>query len=158
MTAYVWVDGYPSRKMKAQAVGQRLERLREQNDGLTPEVVVKDARRPNAPYHAAFEWDDEEAAKQYRLNQAAHLLRSVAVVLSVDDEGKPEKTMRAFVLVNDVGDNKFESLSVVMDTEGYRRQVLARALAEHKVWEQRYHDLAELVDIVEAAQRARQGL
>ena len=61
----------------AQSVGERLEMLREQNaEQLTPEIVVADARSPGSPLHSFFEWNDFEAAEQYRLHQARNLIHS----------------------------------------------------------------------------------
>ena len=37
------------------------------DDTLTPELVVEDARPEESPLHAHFEWDDQIAGEQFRL-------------------------------------------------------------------------------------------
>jgi hypothetical protein len=49
-------------------------------DGLiVPEVVVAEAEDENSPLHKHFEWDDTEAAAQYRLAQARQLVARVRI-------------------------------------------------------------------------------
>lgn len=56
---------------------QRLKRIERLNGGvLTPERVLLDAAEANSPLHDQFTWNDDEAAHQYRLDQARKLIRS----------------------------------------------------------------------------------
>lgn len=67
------------------AVRNRLVELSAENGGvLTPEAVVKDAKKKDSPLHDQFEWDVKKAAYQYWLDQARTLIRSVRV--SVTEE------------------------------------------------------------------------
>lgn len=53
---------------------------KEDPDGLVqPEKVVEAASNPDSPLHRYFEWDDSEAAHQYRLHQARRLVVRVIV-------------------------------------------------------------------------------
>lgn len=62
---------------------------------LTPAVVVDEAANPKHPLHDRFEWDDQEAAREYRLVQAGALIRSVKLRIV-----EPEVSeIRAFVNV-----------------------------------------------------------
>lgn len=58
-----------------------LKRLENQGR-LKPEDVVNEAKKPSSPLHDYFEWDDEKAANEHRLEQARQLIRSVRVVIS----------------------------------------------------------------------------
>jgi hypothetical protein len=49
----------------------------EREGRLLPGDVVDRARPPDSPLHQFFEWDESEAAEQYRRIQAARLIRSV---------------------------------------------------------------------------------
>ena len=51
---------------------------------LTPAAVVDAARDPTSPLHASFEWDNTEAAHQYRLDQARTLIRSVRIDVRIN--------------------------------------------------------------------------
>jgi hypothetical protein len=58
----------------AQAIGERLMEITEENSGrLRPDDVVEDARDPRSPMHPHFEWDNNVAADKHRLNQAREI-------------------------------------------------------------------------------------
>ena len=66
--------------MNRDALHRTLARLAEAGEGvLTPDAVVEAAASPDSPLHGYFEWDDTEAARKYRLEQARTLIRSVHV-------------------------------------------------------------------------------
>jgi hypothetical protein len=56
----------------------------EQRGRLTPRDLVEAARDPESPLHAVFEWDDDKAADDWRIEQARRLIRSIKVM--VDEE------------------------------------------------------------------------
>lgn len=63
-----------------QEIRERLEKIRARNNGiLTPDAVLKDAKTESSPLHSQFNWNDGEAAHQYRLEQARTLIRTVKV-------------------------------------------------------------------------------
>jgi hypothetical protein len=68
---------------------------RDSGDELTPEAVVEAAEPEDSPLHNRFEWDDSEAGRLYRLNQARELIRSVDLTFARNKSGP--KTVRAFV-------------------------------------------------------------
>ena len=71
------------RDAKSKAIRLALEQL-ERDGRLTPERVIEVARPRTSPLHEFFEWDDSEAAKQWRLEQARRMIRGVEVVIMVD--------------------------------------------------------------------------
>lgn len=66
----------------ADAVAARLLEISNRDNGLTPQSVVDDARRKSSPLHDCFEWDDTEAAKEWRLQQARNLIRAIRITPS----------------------------------------------------------------------------
>jgi hypothetical protein len=68
--------------------------------GLAP-AVLDAAADPASPLHRYFEWDDGEAAQQYRLAQAEALVRRVRVTL-IPAEGGPPIKVRAFVATREL--------------------------------------------------------
>lgn len=68
----------------APSVRDVLESL-EQNGRLTPHDVLDEARHPDSPLHARFNWDDESAAESWRLEQARRLIRSVQVRITIEE-------------------------------------------------------------------------
>lgn len=68
--------------VKAQAVGDELERIRRANgDRLDAKQVVEEARPKGAPLHDRFTWDDSKAGEQWRIREARDLIRSVRILV-----------------------------------------------------------------------------
>lgn len=64
---------------------------------LRPAAVVEAARDVNSPLHNAFTWDDTEAARLYRLDQAQRLIRSFKIEI---DDGKKKFSAPVFINVS----------------------------------------------------------
>jgi len=77
-TVYVWSEtsrfGVP-----AQVVGETAQRITREEGLCTADRIVDEARPDDAPLHAAFPWDDHEAAEAHRRDIARHMLRSVRI-------------------------------------------------------------------------------
>ena len=68
---------------KRQLTIQALESCRDSDGVLSTPNVVEAAKNPNSILHSYFEWDNEHAANQHRLEQAAKLIRSFKVSIVV---------------------------------------------------------------------------
>ena len=53
---------------------------------LTPEVVVRAAENSESVLHKLFEWDDNKAAYNWRLQQARTILNNIEVTIITDGE------------------------------------------------------------------------
>lgn len=139
-------------------VGAHIEMLREKFKGeLTPEDILADAQHDNSPLHSFFEWSDTEAARQYRLQQARGLIRSVVAVYVRED--RPAVRTRAYVHVQRPGDEPhYREASHAMSQKSTRDAVLKRALQELIGWQKRYHDLHEFADLFEAVEQMEMRL
>lgn len=68
-----------------EAIKKRLEEIELANGGrLTPDAVVRDAKRKESPLHDCFEWDVKKAAAAYWIEQARDLITSVRVVVHTE--------------------------------------------------------------------------
>ena len=71
--------------MKLERTAAELEHIRTTHNGmLKPEDVVAFATDPNTALHSHFEWDDTEAAREYRLVQARTVIRLIVTVIGED--------------------------------------------------------------------------
>jgi hypothetical protein len=61
------------------------KRLERDRGALTLDDVIEEARRPRSPLHADFEWDDAIAGAAYRRSQAARLIRTVRLEITVKE-------------------------------------------------------------------------
>lgn len=64
---------------KRSVIENELQAIWDLRGQLTPVDVVQAASTPTHALHGFFEWDDGAAANQYRLGQAATLIRSVKI-------------------------------------------------------------------------------
>lgn len=126
---YQWKNGTRI-KADAEKVGVELEKIK---GDKTPEMVVEAARNSKLELHKCFQWDDTEAAKSYRLEQARYILRHISIVKEVVDTSGEEKTIvvRAYENVNLAPANKEERRAYVptekaLKVPDLRVQVFAR--------------------------------
>lgn len=130
-----------------EAVGRHLENLRARNGGiLTPEIVLDDAQDESSPLHPFFEWDDTEAARQFRLKQARNVIRSVVAIYK---EAPTREPIRAYVHVRtEDAPPRYMETSAALACSPTRDAVLRRAKAELDAWRRRYADLQELAEVM----------
>lgn len=121
----------------AQTAGEELERIYNRDGSITPEAVVEDSTDPSAPLHGCFEWDNEKAAHKYRITQAQGIIRCI---VSVDTPASPETSVRAFVSTRQV----YKPITVVLDDESAREELLRSAKAELENFKRKYATLKEL--------------
>lgn len=139
-------DGAHLSDKDAVVVTRELRRLAAAHEGrIEPAAVVEAARSPRSPLHRHFEWDDTEAATQYRLEQARCLIRSVRVTL---DTPSGPLVVRPFVHTPER--DAYCETGEVMRAKELREALVARALDELHAWQARYRAFAELASIHEA--------
>jgi hypothetical protein len=72
-----WRDGMRS-SIDAKVAHAEFEKIRKANSGnLTPEDVIAKAVPKRSPLHAAFNWDDADAAGEYRKHQARNMINAL---------------------------------------------------------------------------------
>lgn len=110
-----------------------LAALEDEHGCLTPEAVVHYAAgHTDSALHEMFDWDDQDAAHKWRIEQARELIRSYRVVMQVE-----EREYKVPVYLRDPrapGDKQgYVALRVVKCDDDLQRQViqaeLGRALA-----------------------------
>jgi hypothetical protein len=133
--------------VSAQILGEYLEGLRCRAAGeLTPAFVVEDARRPRSPLHSLFEWDDGEAAAEYRLHQARSVIRSVVVIYRQPAADEPKRVV-AFVNLKQDERQFYTSTAAAMTNQDQRAIVLQQAWRDLQSFKRRYADLAEFAQL-----------
>lgn len=77
--------------MDDRAKAAALEEIAQRHGGgLTPPIVVEEARAKDHPLHDYFEWRDGIAAEKYREDQARALIRSVRIQV-LSNSGGPSR-------------------------------------------------------------------
>jgi hypothetical protein len=141
---------------EAEKIGTLLAQI-EQLGPLTPETVLQHARDKASPLHRHFEWNNSKAAEEYRLQQAAWLLRTVKVRVVVKDT---RSSARAFIAVKVDPDEpsprlQYVSLSAALDNPDWRAQMIEQALRELESFRQKYAVLSELKTVIVAIEKVR---
>jgi hypothetical protein len=123
---------------------------------LTNKAILDAARASSSPLHGHFEWDDQIAGEKYRLTQAGELKRTLVYVRRVEDDER-ERVTRAWLPVTrrDEGDDErrvttWQPIEEAMADPEQRTEIIRRALAEARAWQQRYQDMRELSSVFAA--------
>lgn len=123
--------------------------LKSQHGELVPaEAVVDYARDESTALHAYFDWDDTEAARKWRLEQARAVIRMTVEVISND-----LPPVRAFVsLTTDrLNGGGYRSTRDVLADDRLREVMLQDALSEFKLFRKKYDGLKDLQRLWDAA-------
>ena len=158
MTTYRWKPG-ASVKIDAQTAGEELERIRIRHNGrLTQEIVLNEAQKKGSPLHKHFDWSDALAAKRWRLDQAAYLIRSIEVFVTSARKKEPV-AIRAMVNVIREDDRSYTSVQDALADPELRAQVVAQAWRELEQWRKRHAELVEFAKVfvvIDKAQAAKE--
>ena len=134
------------------AIRAELERLKS-GGVVRPVDVVEAARDEESPLHDWFQWDDDEAAHQYRLLQARNLLR-VYVNVEPSPDAEP---VRAFVsLTSDrvKEGGGYRALAEVLSDDAMRQQLLQDAFVQFRNMQKKYQHLTQLSRVWDAVAEA----
>jgi hypothetical protein len=138
---------------KVATIRTELEQIRDAHDGqIPPEAVVAFATNKNTALHAEFEWDNTEAAHQFRLEQARRIIR-----LNINIVPTENGNVRVPMYVSLVSDRKngsgYRTLNDVMSDEDMREQFLQQALDDFQRVRRKYETLQELTPVFSALDR-----
>lgn len=133
---------------------RELDAIAKTRAGLTPKSVLQAAKNKSSILHKFFEWDDTEAARLYREKQAAGLIRTVTASITTPEHREIE--VRAFINVRDednegcinYGDSgKYVPISVALENDSYRSQLLSAARRDLTAFRTKYACLIELAGV-----------
>lgn len=154
---------------------KELEKIKEKSGGrVVAEMVVEHAHNPKNPLHRYFTWDDSEAGRLYRLEQARALISVVVKVIP----GTKTK-VRAYVSLSRERSNyksierrernlpttgcvdektEFRDIEDVMSDAQRRSMLLADAFAELASFKRKYIMLSELSQVFVAIDNLKDNL
>lgn len=110
---------------------------------LRPDALVQAAESPDHPLHSRFVWDDSEAARLYRIQQAREIIRSFTIRV-------PETKVRVRALTSldiDRVTGGYRWTLEVVERPDLREEMIRTALHELKNIENKYRHLEELSSI-----------
>jgi len=148
MAQYSW-KRKPKGAPKAAIAGAYIQQLARKNHGVSAEMLVESSRKRGSPLHKCFEWNDTQAAAEYRKSQARTILRSLTVTVQEDDDHEPVQ-VNAFVCLEE--GPEYLSIQSVVSDEGmdfrYKR-ILLEDLRQCKRKVQAYEEFTEVVQAID---------
>jgi hypothetical protein len=135
-----------------QKIGEALAALTAPDGSLDVHIVPEAARDPASPMHHQFTWDDAEAARERRVDQARELVRSIRVVGVGNEPPRP-----AYFSVNIGGRTAYRTLATVETSASLQMRVLEGAIRDLKAFQARYSRLASVCVHIEEAIRAAEA-
>jgi hypothetical protein len=147
---YMARSGAPFKAEDAQEIGKFVESVQDKSTKGILEAVRKDR---NCILHAYIEWDNKEAAEEFRLQQIRNIVNHITIEITQLGDGHP---VRAFYSINDASheDATYVNVESVFSNTEYRNQVIERAKSELRNWMERYKQYSELSSIVDAIKRS----
>ena len=127
-----------------------LRQIREDNGGvLTAAAIVEAAAAPEHILHSHFEWNAEEAAAKYRLQQARQLVRVVRLTY-INKRGEPEQ-IRAWHSVpspQSPTGRAYTPLAEIQESEFLTKELKRSMEIEWRALQRRYRRFSEFTAIV----------
>lgn len=128
---YTWKDNFRA-NVKADVVGEVLEKLEQSEEGLTAQAFVDASRPEDAPTHKMFEWRDDVAAEKYREQQARVIINHITIKY----ETVPEPQRAYFHIYHD--EPTYKSVGVIKQSEEDMSALLEMARRELLAFEKKY--------------------
>jgi hypothetical protein len=100
--------------------------------------------------HSEFTWDDTVAGKQWRLEEARRLIRSVYIVLESPRHAAVSVRAYASLPSDREGAGGYRAIQDVLANKDLRKELLAAALSELEAFKKRYSNLAQLAPVFSA--------
>lgn len=142
ITKYAWRSPIFS-KLDAEKCGIELERIRQEHGVIHPDAVVERARDPLSPLHNGFQWDDSEAAKAHRKDQARGLIRAISIVVEKNEDR--QEMQRIYVNVQTAETRGYMPIAIVSEYADLSTAVLKRAASDLQAWLDRYKELRDRI-------------
>ena len=124
--------------------------ISEIGEEVTPEQVLKKAKDTSTELNKCFNWDDADCAYRYRLYQARQIMGNLIVITRPDsNDEKKEPVQFRLLMKNEThqGSGYKQVLTMIRDEDEYQK-LLNQAMAELKVFKQKYSCLSELSEII----------
>jgi len=154
-----WKQNVPTNGIDAAKAYAALEAIRAKNNGLTDDAIVQASAPKNHALHKWFQWDDSEAATEYRREQARKLIRSLEVVY----EEAPEIKTRVYEVEHkarpqDPERTVYTTTEEVLANPDSRDRLIAEAIRAAMQFRRRFKMLHELDAVMEEIEKAVQKL
>lgn len=143
---------------KQMTAADAIREIAEIHGHVTPQLVVDAAKPKDSPLHNNFEWNNTKAAAEFRLIQAAHLIRKIKVTIEASEDQKV--SVRQFVNVAPINDDEptsglYVTVQDAMEVTSYREQLLNQCRRDIVAFKTKYAALTEAASIIKAMDKLK---
>lgn len=129
----------------AELVGKELEEIESLGE-ITPERVLGYAERnKNSELYKCFEWDDSEAGRKYRLEQANRVLCSISI--EIKEEPKVKQRIYVNVKSSNSGIKTFKNIKDVLEDDEEYKQLVDKARKDFEGCKEKYETIINREDL-----------
>jgi hypothetical protein len=134
------------------------------NGRISPAALLEAAKDPSSPFHDFFEWDDDEAAEQFRLVQASQIIRRwKGSLMRIDAETKTVKIETVRRVQSPASDRSrggasYQTVEEIMADPQKREDMLQTVLRELAAYRRRYSQMMALSEVWTAIDDALETL
>jgi len=135
----------------AETAGTYIERIKRKRKGLTPQLLVIEAKSKKSPLHNCFEWNDTKAAELYRITQAQGILRMLVVEVKTDSQDPVQH--RAFISpveTNQQDNTTYWTIAEVCNDEELSENYQKQLYQELKAVKEKIKSFPIFKDVVQA--------
>jgi DNA-directed RNA polymerase subunit RPC12/RpoP len=149
-------DGSHFTKRDAQIIGPILVELSEKS-GVTARDVLDVGRSEQSPIHKYFEWNNDKAADEYRLEQARRMMRSIRITytetnIKGEEESYSGRVIQAMqVTPYEDKARQYHSFKTLHGDTLFAAKLLGSAVDDLKSWKRKYEPYVEMWDKFEQA-------
>jgi hypothetical protein len=136
-----------TQEVSAETFAQVVSQINEKYGRCTPELVVERAESPESPIHNLFIWDDTEAAKRFRLFQAAYAIRSVQIVRLSEETAPQREGLVITKPEEEVVKRQHLTLEEALGDKKTRKVLAEKVVMELRGMRERFGDLSELEEV-----------
>lgn len=147
MVAATWKSGTRGlHRADAQLVYEEIIAI---GDSATPEQIVEAAKNPERELHKCFCWDDEEAARKYRIFQARQVVCHLVVKREQEQESETATHPTEIRLLHKTDSGSgYKPITLITQNKSEYEKLLQNALEDLRRFKAKYASLAELEEII----------
>ena len=127
----------------AEKCAKELREINEDLEQIPPEAIVEKAKDESTELHKCFTWDNDEAARKYRLIEARNVVRLIVIREAIIPEDRPE--IRMFYKTK--SGEGYKPIDIIVRKEDEYKALLERAWKELRAFKAKYAILNELQEI-----------
>lgn len=149
---YAWQKNV-GRGLEAATVAATVQEIEERDGVCKPQALVEEARPASSPLHPLFDWNDGEAAEQWRTHQARNVINNIRFVIRTSNKDRPQKVV-TFVSVQSGEERGYMNTLRVVSDETLNQRMLDDALTQLEAWQNRWGHLSSMQPVVDAINQA----